>query len=202
MNVSELKLNGRCKRSCPPGAHGAYWLSYAAGGSLWFSTRTALSDYRHLALGVRVRSIVVNVSVCLIISASLSWKPRARVLPNFRWNSTSPWLGLSLAASRYAVYFRFCGWRLYSQAQAAGKERVFKVANHRAARIRYGHRFAVYSVTWPGCSTGGKVCSLLYCFVIGRSCLRQFNDIEDRICIYVRGDLVLWYDMIRYKMLF
>ena len=126
----------------------------------------------------------------------------AEFLPNFRWNSPSPWLGLSLAASRYAVYFRFCGWRLYSQAQAAGKERVFKVANHRAARTRYGHRFAVYSVTWPGCSTGGKVCSLLYCLVIGRSCLRQFNDIEDRICIYVRGDLVLWYDMIRYKMLF
>jgi len=61
----------------------------------------------------------MSVSVCLFLSlcvcvcvfaclyASISPELQFYLYPCYLW----PWLGPSLAALRYAMYFRVCGWR-------------------------------------------------------------------------------------------
>jgi len=60
---------------------------------------------------VGVWSIVINPSVCLSTSTSISlnrWTDRHEILyADPLW----PWLGLPLAALSYAMYFQFYGWR-------------------------------------------------------------------------------------------
>jgi len=64
-----------------------------------------------------VRSIVMSMSVCLSVCLSvylspcITRKPHDRTSPKFCWCCLWPWLGPSLPALRYVVYFWFCGWR-------------------------------------------------------------------------------------------
>ena len=59
------------------------------------------------------RSIAISLSVCLrvCLSASISLKPLDPCLRIICANPLWPWLGLPLAALRYAMYFRFYKWR-------------------------------------------------------------------------------------------
>jgi len=58
-------------------------------------------------------SILMTVSVCLSVclSARITQKPHVRSSANFCACCLWLWLGPVVSASRYVMYFRFCGWR-------------------------------------------------------------------------------------------
>jgi len=61
---------------------------------------------------VEVLSIVITcVYVCLFVclSARISQKPHVQISPNFLYILSVAWLGPSLTAMRYVMYFRYCG---------------------------------------------------------------------------------------------
>jgi len=76
----------------------------------------------------------VCVSVCLFLSASISPELHARSSPIFCACHLRPWLGTSLLALRYVMYFRFYGRRHVCACQElATRQRRLLKPTHRGA---------------------------------------------------------------------
>ena len=91
---------------------------------LWHRQGTSGCIKHRNSINIGERSIVMTVSVCVCLSASISLEMHVRSLPNFCACLLWPWLGPSLAASPYVMYFRFCGWRhTCAQTKAAQRGR-------------------------------------------------------------------------------
>jgi len=83
------------------------------------------------------------------------------------WISKPPWLVSPLTALRYAMYFRFCGWRIFiAWANGPESSNTLYFNEIRQVEVPVGRRAISFWSSSSERNTEGKVCYLrLFCLV-------------------------------------